>query len=404
MFSSGHIHGESLELQTGSSAVSGQPVNGQLVLNLCRPREFKKIVVSLEGRERAVVRYTERERCSSDGTSRTVTRYAHGDECLVHLRQIVFSRGYLQAGKHFFPFSFAATPPTLPSSFESSQVRLNASIRYELIGEADNHHNTMKNIRPIEFMLPTIVPQQLTTPMWNEADKMLSCCCAKQGHLCIRGGVTRSAFYGRGDRISLKCFMENDSTRDIALQARLYCRTGLSVRCRRQDETICVGENKSHRVPAGARYLWETTINLSGLQPTTCTSMINVSYYLIIEACVSMGFNLKLPPFNVVLSGYGDEVFYVHGRPNDDLASIDLGPETSNPTQTDNTWVAAPYPQSTGAAEEKASLLPPTGAKTYNAADYGGYGSVAPTAEDDDPLPSAPPAHFFVPAPEGEPV
>ena len=99
---------------------SGEVINGQLVVNLSSPKNFRKIKIELFGSGRVHWTETRSETTAGDrdGRTRTVTETYSNHETYVKQGTVLHNGPSLPQGIHYLPFTFLL-PPNMPSSFES---------------------------------------------------------------------------------------------------------------------------------------------------------------------------------------------------------------------------------------------------------------------------------------------
>ena len=196
---------------------SGNVVEGNLLLDVNKPKTYKRITIQFTGKSYASL--TNRRNSESPEKDKD----SNSTEAYVDLSYILwnsqdFPNGKLTPGQHSWPFSFAI-PQTAPSSFEGGF----GSIRYTLEGRIVTGSN--KSSHAVEARVPVqqlvvYTDPELRRPQHQEVTKRISGLCCSSQPIVLRAVVPKTTFY-TGESFKLQVSLENGSSHRIAVSASI---------------------------------------------------------------------------------------------------------------------------------------------------------------------------------------
>lgn len=281
--------------------VGGEVVSGMVYASIVEPVPSQGILIKLKGSES--VHWTEqRSRTTGSGKNRRTTHYTvhfRGHRTVFCTRIPVFSvPGLLLCGNFAIPFS-VVLPPFLPGSIALvSGFSGDGHVKYSLKAEV---HSTTLPKSNVKHKVPLVIIERLKgdiVPSIGESTSSVRlCCCINKGSVWMRGVFDKNA-YTMGETATVVLEIDNRSTIDVDMvsvqlyQTREYTSSGghRRVFSRQVSSTDFPGFPKSTALRgADARRipLSITAGGGEGLLPSTSGTVINISYFIIVECAIT---------------------------------------------------------------------------------------------------------------------
>jgi len=264
---------------------SGEVINGQLVINLSSPKNFRKIKIELFGSGR--VYWTESrsvtERDSNgNSTTRTVTDTYSNHETYVKQDTVLHNGPSLPPGIHYFPFSFLL-PPNMPTSFESNIGQVRYFVKADIVRDWKWNHKVKQHL-----MINGILDLNMYPSAKHEGNsrdhKRLCCLCCKSGPISAIIATNRSG-YVPGEMIGFNAEVDNLSNREMNRSTlQLVEIVKFKATTKTKTEQRVVAELRRGQIGPGTSDFWEgVTMRIPAVPPTNLAgncSIIDVQYRL----------------------------------------------------------------------------------------------------------------------------
>ncbi|RUS76455.1 hypothetical protein EGW08_015796 [Elysia chlorotica] len=209
------------------------------------------------------------------------------------------SAGILPAGRNTYAFSFQLPSQGLPSSFEGQY----GSVRYWLKLQVDKKFPGFDFIQYKYFTVLANVDANdptLGKSLWYKNTKTMSKALGfgNAGKVTLRACTARKV-YCPGDKIEISLEANNESTKDCGrVKAQLYQDVEFQAGTEKNYTSRPIRALVGHSLGAGKAIRWnKQKLTVEPMPPSTAERtchIIKVTYHVLVEVEVSMGFNLCL--------------------------------------------------------------------------------------------------------------
>ena len=280
---------------------SGSVVSGTLTFDLDKPRSYEYISVSLVGR--------------AEVWWKVGKQHYRGFRKYVNLQIIVWKKeqvpdGKLQPGHYCFPFRFTLPNGQIPASFCRNRDNY---IRYYLEGRIGTgllkfDHITEADLPVTEVM--NINLPRLQRPVRGELQRTRCFWCCASGTITLTAEIPRSG-YCIGEVIPLNCMVENSSSQQTNVSAKLQQIVTYIVRDRARDQvytkksSLSVLSALSEPIRARTSSVWspgeEFKISTATAPTLLSCDILTVVYVLIVTVVIPWSINCQKITFPLTI-------------------------------------------------------------------------------------------------------
>ena len=196
---------------------TGIPLTGYIQVETDKVEDYTKVEVTLKGKGEV-----EWEEERGAGEDREVVKF-DAKEVYIKEKVSVWKKaddpdGCFTAGVHSFPFQFTI-PTDCPSSFKSNvcEVKYKIKAQIEQPGKDDKLKQTIKVVQLVDADT-----SNLQEPVRREKTKSVGFLCCAAGDLTYTMELGRSGFNVKGGQIPIQCHVENGTSKEINMEARLF--------------------------------------------------------------------------------------------------------------------------------------------------------------------------------------
>ena len=279
----------------------GNTVTGSVICEVDEPKNYKQIMVKLEGK--AKVHWAQSQ---GSGKSRRSRQYT-AQEDYISTRIILWDKernglgGKFPPGPHRFPFSFPLSGANLPASFSGLYGKIKYTMEARIVKESFLSKDTVA-MTTLNYVDAVRIDQpEFSQPVYGEISKTVCCLLCASSPIVMTAQMPRTGFCIGQDILPLEVSVENGSSRTIRCirvsleREMLYFADGDRQFERRQTQLVASQPIRSRNSMVFRPD--NVVVPVNTVPSLRNSGILSLNYYIVIAAVInwSINANIKIP-------------------------------------------------------------------------------------------------------------
>lgn len=269
---------------------AGVPLTGAVIVETSKAEDYKEIKVSLKGKGEVEWKETR-----GTGDEREVVKF-DAKEKFISKEIVVWKKsdspdGCFPPGEHRLPFQFdipVGTPSSIKTNTGEIRYHLKAKIDQPGLKSDDKVKQSIKIVDVVDAN-----ESSLQTPVRKEKTKEVGFLCCAAGSVNYTLEVPRTGFNVKGDSIQILANVENGSSREIVMDARLIQNIKYMADHNQKFHTEKILEEKSTVIPPHTSGMdWGTSKLVIPDIPVTMTQLEIMKITYVLRVCAEIPYAL----------------------------------------------------------------------------------------------------------------